>query len=64
MLKLSILVFVVLAILKLTELIAWSWWWISSPLLIGGVLWLMLAIGVVVGGMAVANKVESRKRLF
>ena len=34
-------VFLVLLVLKLTGLIAWSWWWVTAPL------WIALAITLV-----------------
>lgn len=33
--------------LKLTGVIAWSWWWVLSPLWIGVVLWLLI-VGVII----------------
>lgn len=34
------LIFIIFIILKLTNVITWSWWWITSPL------WLPIAIGL------------------
>lgn len=34
--------------LKLTGVIAWSWWWVLSPLWIGFGLWLLI-VGTVLG---------------
>ncbi len=31
-------IFIVFLILKLTHVISWSWWWITSPLWIGAAL--------------------------
>lgn len=42
------LLFVVFLILKLTKVIAWSWWWVTSPL------WLPVAIGVIIVIVCVA----------
>ena len=36
--SLSIILFIVFLILKLTHVINWSWWWITSPLWIGAIL--------------------------
>lgn len=36
--SLSIILFTVFLILKLTHVIDWSWWWITSPLWIGAIL--------------------------
>lgn len=38
--SLPLVVFVVFLILKLTDVIDWSWWWVTSPL------WISLIIGV------------------
>lgn len=39
---------VVFIVLKLVGLITWSWWWVMSPMILGGVLVIILAlIGVV-----------------
>jgi len=40
-LSLPAVVFVVFLILKLTNLVKWSWWWITSPL------WIVVALVVV-----------------
>ena len=37
--------FIVFLILKLTNTIDWSWWWVTSPL------WLPLALGIVILGV-------------
>ena len=37
--------FLVFLVLKLTDNIDWSWWWVTSPL------WIPLALGVVVMGI-------------
>ncbi|KKN24611.1 hypothetical protein LCGC14_0892940 [marine sediment metagenome] len=44
---------IVLIVLKLTEHIAWSWWWVLSPIWIAtiGVLLLLATGGCVVLGM-------------
>jgi hypothetical protein len=44
-------------VLKLTGVIAWSWWWVLSPLWIGFALWLVL-VGVI---LAVAFAMGSRR---
>jgi hypothetical protein len=41
-----LLLFTVFLVLKLTNVIAWSWWWVTSPL------WAGLAIAVVVAVLA------------
>jgi hypothetical protein len=39
---LDIILFVVFLVLKLTNTIDWSWWWVTSPL------WIPIAFGIVV----------------
>lgn len=43
-LSLPFVVFVVFLILKLTNLVKWSWWWITSPLWIVAALVVVLAV--------------------
>lgn len=38
---------IVFIALKLTEVIAWSWLWVLSPLWIGFLLWIVVFVGVV-----------------
>lgn len=47
-LSLPVTVFVVFLILRLTGLITWSWWWVTSPL------WIVAAIIVVLTILYVA----------
>jgi hypothetical protein len=44
-LSLSLIVFVVFLTLKLSNVIDWSWWWVTSPL------WLPFAVVLVVIGI-------------
>jgi hypothetical protein len=39
--------FLVFLVLKLTDNIDWSWWWVTSPL------WIPLLLAVVIGGIGV-----------
>ena len=50
--SLSIILFIVFLILKLTNIIDWSWWWITSPLWIGAI----LAIIALIIFLITANK--------
>ena len=50
--SLSIILFIIFLILKLTHVIDWSWWWITSPLWIGAI----LAIIALVIFLVTANK--------
>lgn len=45
-LTLPAVVTLVFVILKLTNVIGWSWWWIFSPLLIVGGLWVAIYLFV------------------
>lgn len=45
----AFLLFLVFLVLKLTEVIDWSWLWVTAPLWAG--LALMLVIGIVGGGI-------------
>lgn len=36
------ILFIVFLILKLTNVIAWSWWWVTAPL------WIPIAISIVI----------------
>jgi len=40
--SLAWVLFIVFLILKLTHVINWSWWWVTSPL------WISFGIGIVV----------------
>ncbi len=33
--------------LKLTNYIAWSWWWVLSPLWISVLVWIVIVVGIV-----------------
>jgi len=49
---LSTLIFIVFLVLKLTDVIDWSWWWVTAPL------WISLLIVVlifIVGVIITAN---------
>jgi len=41
--SLSVVLFLIFLILKLTDTIDWSWWWVTSPL------WVPVALLVVIG---------------
>ena len=52
--------FLVFLILKLTDHIDWSWWWVTAPL------WIPLGIAAVVAGialsvMAIVGQLDKRK---
>ena len=41
---------IVFIILKLCGIIAWSWWWVLSPLWISAILWVVLVVIVLLAG--------------
>ena len=41
---------IVFIVLKLCGLIAWSWWWVLSPLWISAILWVILVVVVLLVG--------------
>lgn len=43
----SMVLFIVFLILKLTHVIDWSWWWVTSPLWIGAAL-ILIGIPIVI----------------
>lgn len=49
-------VFVVFLILKLTGVIRWSWWWVTSPL------WIFLLLTILITAIYVLNMVYNYKR--
>jgi len=42
------ILFIVFLVLKLTHTIDWSWWWVTSPLWIGGAI--VLVTFIIAGG--------------
>ena len=45
-LGLSTVLFLIFLVLKLCNVIDWSWWWVTSPLWIGACLIVLLFIGL------------------
>jgi len=48
--SLEMVLFVVFLTLKLAGVIDWSWWWVTSPLWIPVLVWLLI---LVIGGLIV-----------
>lgn len=42
------ILFLIFLVLKLTNTIDWSWWWVTSPLWIGVVIWVILSIILII----------------
>jgi hypothetical protein len=55
--SLTMILFIVFLILKLTNNIDWSWWWVTSPLWIG--LAIVIAVLLIVGLITVISKLLS-----
>jgi hypothetical protein len=53
-LSLTMVLFIVFLILKLTNNIDWSWWWVTSPLWIG--LAIVIAVLLIVGLITFISK--------
>ena len=41
---------IVFIILKLCNIITWSWWWVLSPLWISAILWVIVLVIVLLAG--------------
>lgn len=54
--NLEIVLFIVFLILKLTNVIAWSWWWVTCPLWIGP--------AILIAGLIIVAAVTSITELF
>jgi membrane protein YdbS with pleckstrin-like domain len=55
--SLTMVLFIVFLILKLTNNIDWSWWWVTSPLWIGFAI--AIAVLLIVGLITVISKLLS-----
>ncbi len=55
---LSTILFVVFLTLKLTNVIDWSWWWVTSPLWISAIFFVfcMLIIAIIAALVAIIKK--------
>jgi hypothetical protein len=49
-------VFIVFLVLKLTGLITWSWWWVTSPV------WIIAGLTVILGFLAFVVLCMERRR--
>ena len=50
------LLFVVFLVLKLTDVIAWSWWWVTAPL------WIPAGVGLTIAAFALMMYVITELR--
>jgi len=49
-LGLGTVLFLIFLVLKLTDKIDWSWWWITAPI------WIPVSLGILIGGFIVFLK--------
>lgn len=57
--SLTTILFVVFLVLKLTEVIDWSWWWVTAPLWIPIALCLIICFFIIIGLVIIGNKVSN-----
>lgn len=57
--SLTTILFFVFLVLKLTEVIDWSWWWVTAPLWIPLSLILIICLFVIIGLVIIGNKVSN-----
>lgn len=60
--SLASVLFLIFLVLKLAHVVAWSWWAVTAPLWVGGLLWLalFLIMGAAVGaGSARVRQVQA-----
>ena len=55
------ILFIVFLILKLTNVIAWSWWWVTSPLWITIALNILIIISIVLFQFIIIRKKRNKK---
>ena len=55
------ILFIVFLILKLTNVIAWSWWWVTSPLWITIALNILIIISIVLFQFIIIRKKINKK---
>lgn len=48
--------FIVFLVLKLCNVIAWSWWWVTAPMWGGIVLFILLVIVLLIVGKIIRKK--------
>ena len=56
------LTFIVFLTLKLCNVIAWSWWWVTAPLWGGAILLFLWFVGVVILAVIQEQKYEELKQ--
>lgn len=55
------ILFIVFLILKLTNVIAWSWWWVTAPLWITIALNILIIISIALFQLIIHRKKRNKK---
>lgn len=55
------LLLLIFVTLKLSKVIAWSWWWVLSPIWITVILWVLVFVVAVVIANYIARKSEDKE---
>lgn len=55
------ILFIVFLILKLTNVIAWSWWWVTAPLWITIALNILIIISIILFKFIIRRKKRNKK---
>ena len=55
------ILFIVFLILKLTNVIAWSWWWVTAPLWITIALNILIIISIALFQLIINRKKRNKK---
>lgn len=58
------ILFIVFLILKLTNVIAWSWWWVTAPLWITIALNILIIISIVLFQLIIHMKKRNRNKKY
>ncbi len=58
---LPMILFIVFLILRLCKVIAWSWWWVTSPLWIGFILVIILFVLYIITAVVMSARKYRKK---
>ena len=58
---LPMILFIVFLVLRLCKVIAWSWWWVTSPLWIGFVLVIILFVLYIIMAVVMSARKYRKK---
>ena len=59
--SLPVLLFLVFLILKLTDVIGWSWWWVTAPLWVGAIISIGILASVVTFMLLTVGRLVGRE---